>query len=822
MAMGSILQDLRHGVRYLLKTPAFSFLALLTLALGIGANTAVFSVVNAVLLRPLPFEKPQEIVALWEQRPRENSFRGGISALDFVDWRRMSKSFSSIAMYDAGHYNLTDASGTGASGDPERIPGAQVSPGFLAALGVRPHRGGDFDNTAEQPGHNRVVLITYGLWQRRFGSDPAIIGKSAGLNGEPFTIAGVLPKDFRFPFAPQCDLLVPALLGPDQLRYRGIHMFNGIARLKTGVTLQQAQAEMAFISKQLEQQYPDSNTGHAANLIPLQDDLSGTIRPALLVLLGAVFLVVLIACTNVANLLLARASVRRREMALRAALGCSRWRLAQQSLVESALLGFWGAGAAILLAMWGLAVMRSEFFNRVERIDFFSQAGLDTIAIDWRVLLFTLASALLSVLLFGISPALASADADLNDTLRSGGRGSSGDRGRFRSFLVVGEVAISLLLLTGAGLLAKSFLALLKVNPGFNAEHVIAAGISLPQSKYTTTQQAAQFHDALLHRAAALPGVRSAALTDVLPLSGDDNRMGIKLPGRAPRPGEHLRLNPRLVSAGYLATMGIPLVKGREFTATDATGIRPVAILSETAARRYWPDGNAVGQRFAFSNDIAPWIEIVGVVGAIHNESLDRDPTPDVYLPYRENPYLYAPTTMTLVLRTVQDETTLAPAIRSMVSSMDRSLPVSRIRPMRAYLGDSSAPQRFNVVLLGTFAVIALLLATAGLYGVMSYLVSQRTAEIGIRMALGARPMDVLSLVVRKAMLLAGGGVALGMVAAMAATRVMSSLLFGVQARDPMVFAVAPGILIAVAMLASYIPARRASRVDPLVALRME
>jgi putative ABC transport system permease protein len=786
------------------------------LALGIGANTAVFSVVNAVLLRPLPFEKPQEIVAVWEQRPRENSFRGGISALDFVDWRRMSQSFSDIALYDSGQFNLTG------TGDPERIPGAQVSPGFLEALGVRPRMGRSFEAVAEQPGHNREVLITYGLWQRRFGSDPAIVGKSAGINGEPFLIAGVLPKDFRFPFAPQCDLLVPALLGPDQLRYRGIHMFSGIARLKAGVTLQQAQAEMALIAKQLEQQYPDSNTGHAANLIPLREDLSGTIKPALGVLLGAVFLVVLIACANVANLLLARASVRRREMAVRAALGCSKWRLARQSLMESALLGLVGAGSGILLAMWALDVMRSEFFNRVERIGFFSRAGLDAITIDWRVLLFTLVSALASVLIFGLSPALASAGADLNDALRSGGRGSAGERGRFRSVLIVAEVAISLLLLTGAGLLAKSFLALMNVNPGFHAEHVLAAGISLPSTKYRATEQAAQFHDTLLERAAALPGVRSAALTDVLPLSGDDNRMGIKIPGREPRPGEHLRMNPRLVSTGYLATMGIPLLQGREFTATDATGIRPVAILSETAARRYWQDGNVVGKRFAFNNDSAPWMEIIGVVGAIHNQSLDRDPTPDLYLPYRENPYLFAPTAMTLVLRTVEDEATLAPAVRDMVRSLDRSLPVSHIRPLEAYVGDSSAPQRFNVVLLGAFAVIALLLASAGLYGVMSYLVNQRTREIGIRMALGARPMDVLRLVVRKAMLLAGAGVVLGMIGAAAATRLLGSLLFGVQARDPMVFAVAPVILIAVAMLASYIPARRASRVDPLVALRMD
>jgi putative ABC transport system permease protein len=806
---------MRYAIRRLLKTPGFTSLALLTLALGIGANTAVFSVVNAVLLRPLPFEKPQEIVTVWEERQREGAGHGPISAADFVDWRRMAKSFSNIAVYSSGHYNLTG------TGDAERVSGAQVSPGFLEALGVRPQIGRDFERAAEQPGHNQAVLITYGLWQRRFASDPAIVGKTTGINGESFSIAGVLPKDFRFPFAPQCDLLVPAMLGPDQLRYRGIHGYGAIARLNPGVTAQQARAELALLSKHLEQQYPDSNTGHVANLTPLREDLSRTIKPALMVLLGAVFLVVLMACANVANLLLAQASVRRREMAVRAALGGSRWRLARQSLVESALLGFAGAGAGILLAMWGLDILRSAFFNRAQ-IGFFSQAGLDSIAMDWRVLLFTLISALASVLLFGVSPALASAGADLNDTLRSGGRGSTGDRGQLRSILIVGEVAISLLLLTGAGLLAKSFLALMEVNPGFRAEHVLAAGISLPNSKYRTTEQAAGFHDTLLNRAAALPGVRSVGLTDTLPLSGDDNRMGVSIPARPPQPGEHLRLNPRLVSTGYLETMGIPLVKGRNFNAEDASGKHGVAILSETAARLYWSNGNAVGQHFEFARTGAQSLEVVGIVKDVRNRALDREATADVYLPYRENPYLFAPTAMTLVLRTVEDETTLAMAVRTLVSSMDRSLPVSHVRPMEAYVADSSSPERFNLVLLGAFAAIALLLATAGLYGVMSYLVNQRTGEIGIRMALGARPMDVQGLVVRKAMLLAGVGVALGMIAAAAATRVMSSLLFGVQARDPMVFAVAPVILIAVAALASYIPARRASRVDPLVALRMD
>ena len=811
--MSSIWLDLRYGIRLLLKTPAFTVLALLTLALGIGANTAVFSVVNAALLRPMPFDHPERIVAVWEQRPRENAFRVGVSAPDFVDWRRLSKSFSNIALFDTTHLTI------GGAGSPERIAGATVSPGFLEALGVQPRLGRTFITAEEQPGRNHVAVISDGLWRRRFASDPSVVGRSVEIDGEPSLIVGVLPRDFRFPFAPDCDALVPLALTHTQLQYRGIHAWYGIARLKPEVTLHQAQAEMALISKQLEQQYPDSNTGHAANIIPLREDLSGTIRPALAVLLAAVFLVVLIACANVANLLLARATVRRREMAVRAALGCSRWRLARQSLLESALLAMLGTAAGILPAIWGLDALRSAFFSR---IPFFAQAGLNSVSIDWRVLAFTLGCALLSLLLFGVSPAIASADTDLNDALRSGGRGSTGDRGKFRNALIVAEVALSLLLVTGAGLMGKSFLALMNVNPGFQPERLLIAGITLPKASYKTTVQAAAFHDSLLERAAALPGVRSAALTDTLPLSGEDNRIGIKLPDRAPRPGEHIRLNTRLVSRQYLETMGIPLLAGREFTAQDMSGGRPVAILSQTAARLYWQDGKALGKRFAFNNETAPWIEIIGIAAPVHNRGLADNPTPDVYLPYRENPFLFPPIAMSLVLRTTQDGSALGPSIRALVSSLDASLPVSRIRQMETYVSDSTAPNRFNVILLGIFAAIAMALAAAGLYGVMSYLVGQRTNEIGVRMALGARPADVLKLVVGKALLLAGAGVALGFVAALALTQVMTSLLFGVAPRDPLVFTLAPLLLLAVAALASYIPARRGARVDPLVALRME
>ncbi len=814
LVMASLVQDLRQAVRILLKSPAFAAIALLTLAIGIGANTAVFSVVNTVLLRPLPYENAKDIVALWEKRPRESQAQGPISGPDFVDWRRMAKSFSSLAIYDSARFSITG------NGDPERVPGARVSAGFLEALGVQPRLGRTFQINEEQRGQHRVAIITNGLWQRGFASDPGVLGKTIGVNGESFEIVGVLPRNFRYPFAAECDLLVPNVFSESQLRFRGIHSFGGIARLKPGVSVEQAQAQMDAVSKELEQKFSESNTGHMASLVPLHEQISGKIRPALVVLLGAVFLVVLIACANIANLLLARAAVRRKEMAVRAALGCSRWRLIQQSFAESAVLALAGAGLGILLAMWGLDLLRSQFFHKIE---FFSLAGLDTAGLDWRVLLFTLACAVTSTLLFGMSPALAAAGVDLNEAIRSGGRGATaGDRHKFRSALVVAEVALSLVLLTGAGLLAKSFISLMNVNPGFQPEHLLTAGITMPRSQFASTEKAAAFYDRLLERAEVLPGVRSVALTDTLPLAGDDNRMGSEIEGRQPKAGERTRLHPRLVSTGYLETMGIPLLQGRHFGPTDASGKLPVAIMSETAARRYWPDGRAIGHRFRFSNENAPWFEVVGIVGAVHNRALEEESTPDVYLPFRTNPFLFAPTDVTLVLRTTQDEKTLASSVRATVASLDRSLPVSSIQPMETFVDDSVSPKKFNLILIGIFAIIAVTLAVAGLYGVMAYLVSQRTGEIGIRMALGARQSDVLRLVIGKGLRLAGIGVAIGVVASFVSVRVMSSLLFGVQPRDPEVFAIVPIILVAMAVVASYVPARRAANVDPMVALRSE
>lgn len=813
-----VWQELRYAVRVLRKSPAFSVVAVTTIALGIGANTAVFSVFNAVLLRPLPYADEKQIVAIREQRLREDLLRGPVSAADFLDWRSLARTFSAMALYDTSRQSITDG------GEAELITVARVTAGFFETLQVQPRIGRTFEVAEEDPGHQSAAILTYGTWQRRYGGDAAILDKFVHVNGEPLRIIGVLPEGFRYPFAAACDLFVPIRLTPDDRRIRGIHQFSSLGRLRDGNTIEQARAEMEVISRQLEQANPDSNVGHAANLLLLHEELSGQLQPALLVLLGAVFLVILIACANVANLMLARASVRARETAVRAALGCSRARLILQSFMESAVLAVAGATVGVALAWWGLAAMQSAFFTR---LDFFSTAGLTNIEPDWRVLVFTLGCAVLSTVLFGISPALTGAGVHrrvhLNEALRSGGRGStSGDRQNYRSVLVVVQVALSVILLTGAGLLGKSFLRLMSVNPGFEAGQVVTASISLPGARYRTNEQAAAFYDALLERAGALPGVRAAATTDVLPLSGDDNRSGVRVEGFDPRPGERIRMHPRLVSPGYLETMGIRLVQGRRFTAADATAKHQVAIISEAAAQKYWPNGNPVGKRFGFRMDNAPWIEVVGVAGAVHNLALDRDSTPDVYLPYRENPFLYVLTRVSLVLKSDLSERALASSIRATVASLDPSVAVSDIRPMGLHVTDSVAPQRFNLILLALFAAIALVLAATGLYGVLSYLVSQRSAEIGIRMALGAGKQDVLWMVIGRGFVLACAGVVLGTATSLGATQVMSKLLFGVEPRDPAIFVMLPFFLLVVALVASYIPARRATKVDPLTALRAE
>ena len=767
-----------------------------------------------MLLKPLPYADVNRVVSLWEKRPQENQFRVPVSVPDFLDWREQAKTLESLALYDSNHVTISD--GTNA----ERVPAARVSAGFFESLHVQLRMGRTFQASEENEASGKVAILAYGTWQQRFGADMAILEKSIIVNGAPFRIVGVLPETFRYPFASACEVVIPVWLTPPLRRFRGIHPFSAIARIRDDSSIEQARAEMEVISKQLEQQHPDTNSGHAANLLPFRDELVRDLKPALLVLLTAVGMVILIACANVANLQLARASVRVRETAVRAALGCSRSRLILQSFVESALLALLGAMAGVLFAWGGLSLLKATFFNRLE---FFSNAGLAHVAIDGKVLAFTLGCAVISTLLFGVSPALAGARVNLCEALRTGRTGSAaGGGGAVRNTLMVLQVALSVVLLTGAALLTQSFLRLTHVDPGFRVEHVMTASISLPDAQYRNLEQATSFYDSVIDRVRSLPGVSTAGVADILPLSGDDNRAGIRIEGRQSAPGEHLRMHPRLVSSDYLQTMGIRLLRGRMFTAADSVAPRPVAILSESAAR-LWQDGNPIGRRFGFTIDEAPWIEVIGVVEGVHNRALDADSTPDVYLPYRENPFRsVVPTAVTLALRTDLDEGVLAPSLRETILAMDRSVALSEVRSMESRISDSVAPKRFNMILLAIFAGLALALAASGLYGVLSYLVSQRTSEIGIRMALGANPQNVLRMVLRRGLVLASVGILAGMGVSFLAARTISSLLFGIQPYDLLTFVSIPIFLIAVALVASYVPARRATRIDPLAALRTD
>ena len=816
--MGSTLEaiwrDVRYSARALRRAPGFTAAAVVILSLGIGANTAVFSIFNAALLRPLPYPGEHRIVAIWEKRVSENSARSAVSAPDFLDWRNLARNLSSIALYESTRQTI-------ASGDQvELAPSARVTAGFFEALGVQPLLGRTFQVADENPGGRRVAILSHHAWRERFGGDRNIIGRSLTVGGEPAEIVGVLPEGFRYPFAVSCEFFEPIRFTADQLRYRGIHSYDAIGRLKESASLERARAEMEVISKQLESQYPESNTGHVANLVPLREELTGRMQSTLAMLMGAVFLLILIACANVASLLLARASGRKRETALRLALGCDRRRLLLQSLMESSILSIAGAAGGTALTVWGLATLRSVYF---QRLAFFAMAGLDNIQLDWRVLVFTLASVILSTALFGSSSALSAWRLALDQSLRSGSRGAgAGDSQRFRSVLVIAQVALALLLLVGTGLLSKSLLQLLSVKLGFDAEHRTTATLTLPALQYRTLEQAAKLYDSVIGRVASMPGVQSVAVTDILPLSGNDNRAGAQVEGYDPRPGERIRMYPRLVTPGYLETMGIPVRAGRVLSRSDAAGTGHAAVVSELTANRYWPNESALGKRFRFTVEGAPWLEVVGVVGSVHNRAPDGEPTPDVYLPFREHQLRYVPARVALVIKSSLDASSLGPGLRQAIASIERSVSVADIRPLDSFVADVTVGRRFILLLVSLFAAAAMVLSAAGLYGLLSFVVGQRTAEIGVRMALGASRFQILRDVLAQGVRLAGAGILIGLLASLALTRLMSTLLFGVHPNDPFVLAAITGILLGVALLATSVPAWRASKVEPMTALRAD
>ena len=814
--MNTLWQDVRYAARVLWKSPGFTAVALLAVALGVGANTAIFSVVNAVLLKPLNYKDPGQLVLIFHNYQKID-LKASVSAPGYAYYRDHAKSFSDVAALSSWNVNLTG------EGEPERLQGMAATANIFPALGVAAAQGRTFSAEEDAPGNNKVVVLSDAFWRRRFGGVP-VVNKTVTLNGEPYTIVGVMPPGFQLgrewgaQQAP--DVWTPIAFKPQQLDpATGLtnEYLSVLARLRPGVRLEQAQAEMDSIAADLRRQYmPGADASNWGLLLTRFDEfVVGKIRTALYILLGAVAFVLLIACANVANLMLARAAVRQKEIAVRTALGASRWRVVRQLLTESVLLSLVGGGAGLLLAMWGVDLLLRLDDNKIPRA---AEIGLDA-----NVLLFTLGVSVLTGVVFGLAPAFQTSNVNLHDTLKEGGRSGRGNvRRGVRNALVVAEMAFAVVLLVGAGLLIRSFVRLQQVDPGFQPRGVLAMQVSLPPTKYTDQARRAAFARQMLEEVRALAGVRSAATTTTLPMSGWNQSGSFQIEGRVVPPGQSSPHGDRwMPSDDYFQTMGIRLIKGRYFDARDAADAPGVAVVDETLARKYWPGEDPVGKRISFETQDGQrrWREVVGLVGHVRNQGLEGDSRGQYYVPYAQRA---TNTDLFVVVRTDGDPAALAPAVRGRIAAVDRDLPVYRVTTMERMVSDSLAQRRFSMFLFGVFAALALALAVVGLYGVMSYAVAQRTHEIGLRMALGAQGRDVLRMVVGQGLWLVGLGLGLGLAGALALTRLMSSLLFGVSAADPLTYAGIALLLGAVALLASYVPARRATKVDPMVALRYE
>jgi predicted permease len=796
--MDTLLQDLRFGLRLLLRQPAFTLLVVLTLALGIGANTAIFSVVNGVLLRPLPFPAPERLVRVWGHHAEIGNETASLP--DYRDWREGAPAFEHLEACAATYFNLTG------HGEPERLLAARTTAGFFQALRVPAALGRTFETGEDRQGNNRVVVLSHGFWKRHLGASPEVLGRTLTLDGLPYTIIGVAPEHFRFLW--NAELWAP--LATDAEMGRRSDFLTVIGRLVPGATVERAQAELTSVASRLEQQYPDTNTRWTAKVVPLHEELVGEARPALLIFMGAVGLVLLIACANVANLMLARSSRRQRELAVRAALGASRGRLIRQMLTESVLMALLGGTLGLLLAVWGIDGLRTAQLSLLP--------GHSEIGIDGWVLGFTLGLSLVTGVLFGLAPALSLPGRDLDGTLRAGAKGLAGGMGlnQLRGWLVLGEVALALVLLVGAALLLRSFDRLQRVDAGFNPEGVLTVRVMLPQTKYPEDPQLATFYQQLEERVAAVPGVESSGMTSAVPLGGAPAWSFI-IEGQSPDANAVQDAETFTVSPGYFQAMAIPLRSGRLFESQDRPNTPRVALVSQSLARRYWPERDPLGARISV-DDGTTWFTVVGVVGDVRAGAIQKDPHPQLYFPSTQLPRRM----MFLTIRTAGEPMSLVGSLRREVTALDPDLPVSDVLTMEQRFGRAVAKPRVNVLLLGGFAVVALLLAGIGIYGVISQMVAQRTREIGIRMALGAKPGDVLRLMIRQGMTPALVGIALGLVAAFAGSSLLASLLYGVSAKDPLSFLIVPVFLTGVALFAAWLPARRATRVDPTEALRQE
>jgi putative ABC transport system permease protein len=804
--MDHLRQDLLYALRRLFKAPAFTIVAVVTLALGVGANSAIFSVVNGVLLKPLPYPEPDRLVGVYHTT---GGNRAVMSGPNFTDIAKSATTLESAAAISTGRMILTG------EGEPTRLPVAEVSASLFNVLRVRPALGRTFHANENTPGSTGVVILSHALWQQRFGGDAGVIGKRITLDGEPKEVVGVMPAGFSYPSGREAWLPIDYDEG-FVTKQRGAWYLDVVARLRPNVTPQQSAAEVETLGRQLARAYPDANAEIGMTTYPLLESMVGDIRRAVLVLLAAVGFVLLIACTNVANLLLARAAAREIEMAVRTALGARRSRLVRQLLTESVLLSLVGAGLGLLLAVWGVDLLVKLKPAGIPR--------LDNVGVDGAVVLFTIATAIVTGVLFGLVPAFSATR--VSNALKEGGRGAIGARSgnRIRGVLVVAELALAVMLLAGAGLLLRSFMKLQAVDPGFKVGPALTFDLTLPDARYKDDETRLAFFDRLLPRLRALPGVRSASSVMGLPLSGLDFIISFEVKGRPPvPPAQEPAMQVRVATPDYFSTIGIPLKRGRLFTGDDTAGSPRVALITESAARQYFPNEDPIGKTITLgwrrrASKAPAGGEVVGIVGDVKDAGLNEPNPPQIFLPYRQWPV----GSMTMILETGVPPTSLTDAVRAEVYAVDSSLPVSNVSTLDAIVAKSISQQRFYMLLLTIFASVALALAAIGIFGVLSYAVSQRTREIGIRMALGAQARSVVRLIVRQALLLVACGVAAGLALGLLLSQTMTKMLFDIQPTDPATYAVVSAVLAAVALVASYVPARRATRVDPIVALRSE